>query len=51
MFREAFRRFVETEITPNHTGWKLTNTSVEGLAEGWWAGFLCPTMPEGMYER
>ena len=47
MFREAFRKFVETEITPHHAAWEADqHISREAWLKAGEQGFLCPTMPQ-----
>ena len=47
MFRDAFRKFVETEITPHHAAWEADqHISREAWLKAGEQGFLCPTMPE-----
>ena len=46
MFRDAFRKFVETEITPHHAAWEADqHISREAWLKAGEQGFLCPTMP------
>jgi alkylation response protein AidB-like acyl-CoA dehydrogenase len=47
MFREAFRKFVETEISPHHAAWEADqHISREAWLKAGEQGFLCQTMPE-----
>ena len=47
MFRDAFRKFVETEISPHHAEWEADqHVSREAWLKAGEQGFLCPTMPE-----
>lgn len=47
MFRDAFRKFVETEIIPYHAAWETDqHVSREAWLKAGEQGFLCPTMPE-----
>ena len=47
LFRDAFRKFIETEITPHHAAWEAEQQiSREAWLKAGEQGFLCPTMPE-----
>lgn len=47
MFRDAFRKFVETEIVPFHSAWEANQqVSNEVWRKAGVQGFLCPTMPQ-----
>lgn len=47
MFREAFRKFVETEISPHHAAWETDqHISRDAWRKAGEQGFLCPTIPE-----
>ena len=47
MFRDAFRKFVETEIIPYHAAWETDqHVSRDVWLKAGEQGFLCPTMPE-----
>ncbi len=46
-FRDAFRRFCETEIAPHHGEWEKAGVVPRSLWEkAGAAGFLCPFLPE-----
>ena len=49
LFRDAFRKFVETEITPYHATWEANQQiSRDAWLKAGEQGFLCPTIPEPM---
>ncbi len=46
-FRDAFRRFCDTEITPHHEQWEADGIVPRSLwRKAGEAGFLCPFLPE-----
>ena len=46
-FRDAVRRFMETEIAPHHERWENQGyVDRDAWAKAGAAGYLCPTMPE-----
>ncbi len=47
VFRDSFRKFVETEISPHHAAWEADHQVSRALWRKAGAqGFLCPTVPE-----
>ncbi|HEY4084245.1 MAG TPA: acyl-CoA dehydrogenase family protein [Burkholderiaceae bacterium] len=46
-FRDAVRRFMDTEIAPHHERWETQGyVDRDAWAKAGAAGYLCPTMPE-----
>lgn len=47
MFRDAVRRFMETEVTPNHAHWEEQGyVDREIWRKAGAAGYLCPSLPQ-----